>query len=308
VRYTTRLEKCLLENFPDEVTTVVSRTGRAEIATDPMGVEVSDIFVMLRDPSQWHRADSKEELVEAMQRTLTREVPGQNYLFSQPIELRTNELISGVRADIAIKIYGPDLKQLASLAEDVERVVRAVPGAGDVESEQISGLPFLRVQVDRRAISRYGVSVQDVMDAVASVAGHAVGEVFEGQRRFTLQVRLAPEARRDVDAIQNVPIRTPSGSTVPISELATLSFEEGPAQIGRENVQRRAVVMANVRGRDLAGFVAEAKQRINERVQVPRGYFLEWGGQFENLQQASARLLVAVPAALVSIFLLLFMI
>lgn len=307
VRYTTRVEKSLLERFPDEVDTVISRTGRAEIATDPMGVELSDIFVMLKPDDQWTRAETKEELVEAMQTTLMREVPGQNYLFSQPIELRTNELISGVRADIAIKIYGEDMGELARIAEQVETVVRAVPGAGDVEAEQISGLPFLRVQVDRRAISRYGVSVREVMNAVSSVAGHQVGEVFEGQRRFALQVRLGASTRHDIDAIRNVPIRTPAGSTVPVGELATLTFEDGPAQIGRENVQRRVAIMANVRGRDLAGFVAEARERIATEVTMPPGYFIEWGGQFKNLEEASERLAIAVPAALVLIFLLLFM-
>lgn len=307
VRYTTRIEQTLRERFPDEVDTVISRTGRAEIATDPMGVELSDIFIMLKPREQWKSADTKEALVEAMQATLMREVPGQNYLFSQPIELRTNELISGVRADIAIKIYGDDLAELARLAEEVEGVVRSVPGAGDVESEQVSGLPFLRVIVERQAIARYGVSVRGVMNAVSSVAGHTVGEVFEGQRRFALQVRLAAGTRRDIEAIRNVPVRTPSGTTVPVGELARLEFEEGPAQIGRENVQRRVAIMANVRGRDLAGFVAEAKDRIRAEVQMPPGYFVEWGGQFKNLEEASERLAIAVPAALVLIFLLLYM-
>ena len=234
-------------------------------------------------------------------------MPCQNYLFSQPIELRTNELISGVRADVAIKIYGEDLKELARLGEEIEAVVRSVPGAGDVESEQVSGLPFLRVQVNRPAISRYGVSAQEVMNAVSAVAGHGVGEVFEGQRRFTLQVRLAQLARDNIESIRNVPIRTSTGTTVPLGELVELSFEEGPAQIGRENVQRRVAIMANVRGRDLAGFVSEAKERIAKKVKMPPGYIIDWGGQFKNLEEASARLAIAVPAALVLIFLLLYM-
>lgn len=307
IRYTTRIERSLLEHFPDEVKSVISRTGRAEIATDPMGVELSDIFIMLHPSEKWTKASSKEALVEAMGETLRDEVPGQNYLFSQPIELRTNELISGVRADIAIKIYGDDLDTLNRIASEVENVVRDVPGAGDVESEQVSGLPFLRVQVNRQAIARYGVSVEEVMNAVSALAGHRVGEVFEGQRRFALQVRLSPETRRDIAALRNVPIRTTSGSTVPIGELATLAFEDGPAQVGRENVQRRVAIMANVRGRDLAGFVRDAKARIMANVRMPAGYFVEWGGQFKNLEEAAGRLALAVPAALVSIFLLLFM-
>ncbi|ACY16811.1 efflux RND transporter permease subunit [Haliangium ochraceum] len=307
VRYTTRIEQSLLEHFPDEVVSVISRTGRAEIATDPMGVELSDIFIMLTPPAEWTRASSKEALVEAMQATLMAEVPGQNYLFSQPIELRTNELISGVRADIAIKVYGDDLDTLAQLSGEIEALVRAVPGAGDVESEQVAGLPFLRVRVDRQAIARYGVSVAEVMNAVSAVAGHVVGEIFEGQRRFALQVRLAGDTRHDIDAIRQVPIRTPAGTTVPVGELAELRFEDGPAQIGRENVQRRVAIMANVRGRDLASFVAEAKQRIDAELRKPPGYVIEWGGQFKNLEEASERLAVAVPAALVTIFLLLYM-
>jgi cobalt-zinc-cadmium resistance protein CzcA len=307
IRYTTRIEAALLKEFPNEVATVISRTGRAEIATDPMGVELSDIFVMLKPEEQWTRASSKEALVEAMQEVLRTEVPGQNYLFSQPIELRTNELISGVRADIAVKIYGEDLDTLARVGEQIERILRAVPGAGDVEAEQISGLPFLRVRLDRRVIARYGVNAEDVMNAVAAVAGHPVGEVFEGQRRFTLQVRLAAETRQDIAAIRNIPIRTPAGTTVPLGELAELRFEDGPAQIGRENVQRRLAIMANVRGRDLAGFVSEAQARIEAEVQMPPGYLVEWGGQFKNLEEASGRLAIAVPAALVLIFLLLYM-
>jgi cobalt-zinc-cadmium resistance protein CzcA len=307
LRYTTRIEESIEEHFPDEVRSIISRTGRAEIATDPMGVELSDIFIMLEPRERWTRADSKEELVEAMRAALLAEVPGQNYLFSQPIELRTNELISGVRSDVAVKLYGDDLETLARLGERIENVVRRVPGAGDVEAEQVSGLPFLRVRADRRAIARYGVSVEDVMNAVSSVAGHAVGEVFEGQRRFALQVRLAPGARRDIDAIRNVPIRTPAGTTVPVGELAELHFEDGPAQIGRENVQRRVAVMANVRGRDLGGFVSEAQERVAAEVAMPPGYFVEWGGQLKNLEKASERLALAVPAALVLIFLLLYM-
>lgn len=307
IEYTGRVERSLLANFPDEVETVVSRTGRPEIATDPMGVEMSDIIVELTPPSSWIRAESKAELVDAMRDALVREVPGQDYLFSQPIELRTNELISGVRADIAVKIYGDDLSTLGRIAEEVEAVLKEVPGAADVESEQLAGLPFLRVQVDRAALARYGVSVEEVTTVVAAVAGYPVGEVFEGQRRFTLLVRLTPAVRQQVDALKAVPIRTPGGSTVPVGELANLEFDDGPAHIGRENVQRRVAVMANVRGRDLSGFVAAAQEQVAQRVATPPGYFIEWGGQFKNLREATERLAIAVPAALTLIFLLLYM-
>ncbi|RMG94902.1 MAG: efflux RND transporter permease subunit, partial [Deltaproteobacteria bacterium] len=304
---TTRLERALHDNFPDEIETVVSRTGRAEIATDPMGVETSDIYLILRPPDQWTRAESKEELVQRISEMLEAEVPGQNYSFSQPIELRTNELISGARSDVAIKIYGEDLATLARLGDEVARVVRQVPGAADVNVEQLAGLPSLRVRVDRAAVARYGVNVADVLAAVSAIGGHPVGEVLEGQRRYTLQVRFAPDARRDLEAIRDIPIAAPGGTPIPLGQLADLDFEEGPAQISRENVQRRMTIQVNVRGRDLAGFVAEARERIAREVAMPSGYFVDWGGQFENLAEASVRLAIAVPAALIMIFMLLFM-
>ncbi|MFW6197608.1 MAG: efflux RND transporter permease subunit [Myxococcota bacterium] len=307
VEATTRIEKTLHEHFPDEVRTVVSKTGRPEIATDPMGVEMSDIYVILHPPDRWTAADDKQALVDAMSDRVARENPGQALLFSQPIELRTNELISGARSDVAIRIYGEDLDDLERVAANVARVVERIDGAGDVSAESIAGLPFLRVRVDRDAVGRYGVSAGDVLDAVAVMGGHPVGEVLEGQRRFTLQVRLPAEARDDVAAIRNLPIARPDGGTVALGDLAALELVEGPAQISRESVQRRTTVQANVRGRDLAGFVAEAQGRIAGEVDMPPGYFVTWGGEFENLESATERLTIAVPAALLLIFLLLYM-
>ncbi len=307
VKATTRIETALREHFPDEVDTIVSRTGRPEIATDPMGVEMSDIYVMLEPPKQWTRASSKQELVDAMSEVLSGELPGQNFMFSQPIELRTNELISGSRADVAIKLYGDDLEVLGRVADDIARVVSGVPGAGDVSTEQIAGLPALRVRIDRGAIARYGIDAAQVLDAVSALAGHPVGEVFEGQRRFSLQVRLPPSRRSDLQSIRNLPISAPNGKSIALGELASLEYDEGPAQISRENVQRRTTISVNVRGDDLAGVVAEAQRRVAAQVEMPPGYFLEWGGQFKNLAEASGRLALAVPAALVLIFLLLFM-
>lgn len=307
VRATTRIEEVVLEHFPDEVETVVSRTGRPEIATDPMGVEMSDIFLMLHPPDQWTRADSKQELVAEISAALTAEMPGQNFMFSQPIELRTNELISGSRADIALELFGDDLEVLERVGGRIAAVVREVPGAAEVSTEQIAGLPFLRVQIDRQALSRYGVDAAAVLDAVAAAAGRPVGEVFEGQRRFALQVRFPAERRNDLSSLRNLPIATPGGQTVPLGELAELTLSDGPAQISRENVQRRMTIQVNVRDRDLAGFVADAKDSIRSQVDIPPGYFLEWGGQFENLEAASERLSIAVPAAMLLIFLLLFM-
>lgn len=304
---TTRIEQSLLEAFPDEIDTIVSRTGRAEIATDPMGVEISDIFVMLDPIEQWTRVATKDELVEAIEGVLNDEVPGQNYSFSQPIELRTNELISGVRSDIAINLYGDDLSVLGESGDAIADVLRTVPGAADVNMDQVAGLPLLRVQLDREALARYAVNASDVLEAVSAMGGHAVGEVVEGQRRFTLQVRFPYDARSDLEAIRRLPIAGADGTRIPLGQLAALTHDEGPAVVSRESVQRRLTIQLNVRGRDIAGFVAEARRRITEDVDLPAGYFVTWGGQFKNLQEASGRLAVAVPIALALIFLLLFM-
>jgi cobalt-zinc-cadmium resistance protein CzcA len=307
VSATTRLEKVLLAEYPDEIETIVSKTGRPEIATDPMGVDVSDIFVMLHPRSHWTRASSKAELVSRMSETLEHQVPGQRFSFSQPIELRTNELISGVRSDVAISIYGEDLDELERIGDRVVGVIREVPGAADVKAEQVAGLPFLRVKIKRDRIARYGINAADVLDAVAAMGGRQVGEVFEGQRRFALQVRYAASARSRLETIRRIPISAPDGTLIPLGQLADLVFEDGPAQISRDRIQRRITVEVNVRGRDLAGFVSEARDRLADSKAVPPGYFVEWGGQFRNLEEATQRLLVVVPVTLSLIFLLLFM-
>ncbi len=307
VRATTRVERVLLERFPDEIETVVSKTGRPEVATDPMGVELSDVIIMLAPVSEWSAAETKDALIAAMERTLHDEVPGQLFSFSQPIEMRMNELISGVRSDVAVSIYGEDLAALKSAGDDLVRILSTVPGAADVKAEQSAGLPVLRVQIDRDRIARYGINVSDVLDAVAAMGGRRVGEVFEGQRRFALQVRYREDARSSIDAIRQIPIAAPSGALIPLGQLATLSVEEGPAQINRDRIQRRLTVEANVRGRDLGGFVSEARERIEQAGVLPAGYFLEWGGQFKNLREATDRLIVVVPIALLLIFLLLYM-
>ncbi|MCA9541661.1 MAG: efflux RND transporter permease subunit, partial [Myxococcales bacterium] len=300
------IEQTLRERFPDEVDTVISRTGRAEIATDPMGVELSDIYLMLHPIEQWEKASDKASLVDAIEATLAHEVPGQNYSFSQPIELRTNELISGVRSDVAVNLYGPDLAVLQAVGERIQQVLRGIDGAADVNADAIAGLPALRVIVDRRAAARYGINASEVLDAVAAVGGREVGTVFEGQQRFPLQVRLRPEARADADALRALLISAPGGQRVPLGQVAQVVLDEGPAVVSRENAQRRLTVQVNVRGRDLAGFVAEAQARVRAEAAPPPGYFIAWGGQFENLQAATTRLAVAVTAALLLIGLLLF--
>jgi cobalt-zinc-cadmium resistance protein CzcA len=307
IEATKRIEKTILQNFPDEVATVVSKTGRAEIATDPMGVDISDIFINLTPQSQWKRSNTKEELVELIEHKLRDEVPGQNFSFSQPIELRTNELLSGVRSDVAVSIYGDDLAVLKEAADEVARLLNQVEGASDVKAEQVAGLPVLRVKIEQDKIARYGINASDVLDTISAIGGKPVGEIFEGNKRFTLQVRYIESARNDLEQLRAIPIASPSGVLVPLGQLAKLEVEEGPAQISREKAQRKISIEANVRGRDLAGFVAEAREKISAAKVVPRGYFVEWGGQFENLEAASERLLVAVPLALMLIFVLLYM-
>lgn len=306
IQATSRIEQALNEAFPDEIETVISLSGRPEIATDPMGVELSDVYIMLHPIEQWTRVESKAELIEAIEMTLEQEVPGQNYSFSQPIELRTNELISGVRSDVAVNLYGPDFEELERTGARVMQVLRSIDGAADVHADQVAGLPSLRVVVDRQAAARYGINASEVLDAVASVGGRQVGTVFEGQQRFALQVRLEEAARTDLETLRGLLISAPGGEPIPLGQVAQLLLDEGPAVVSRESAQRRITIQVNTRGRDLAGFVAEAQERVRTEVNLPPGYFLTWGGQLENLQAASSRLTVAVPAALLLIFLLLY--
>ncbi|MBK7772847.1 MAG: efflux RND transporter permease subunit [Sandaracinaceae bacterium] len=305
VRGATRFETVLRE-FP-EVVTVVSKTGRAEIATDPMGVELSDAIVILRPQREWTTAATREELVERMSRRLTDALPGLGFSFSQPIELRMAELISGTRSDVAITIYGDDLATLERLSLQTQAVVREVQGASDVRGEQLAGLPTLDVTIDRAAASRYGISVRDALDAIEALGGRGVGEVYEGERRFRLQVRVPQSLRDDIDQIRHLPVSGEGGPLVPLAQIASIQVVDSPASVSREAVRRRTSVEANVRGRDLASFVGEAQARVLADVPMPPGYVTRWGGQFENLSAAVGRLAVAVPMALGLIFILLYM-
>ena len=296
----------VLRSFP-EVTKVVSKTGRAEVATDPMGVDVSDIYVELKPTSQWTSAHSREELIEKMAEALESGVPSAVFSFSQPIELRVAELISGVRSDVAIKLFGDDLDTLKKTADRIADVVRKVQGAEDVKVEATAGLPQLQIKPDRAAIARYGINVEDVNDMVeAVVAGKHAGIVYEGEQRFNMVVRFGEEASREMEAINGLLIAAPNGARVPLSQLADIRLVEGPAQISREDTRRRIGVELNVRGRDVGSFVNEAQAAIARDVQIPSGYYLTWGGTFENLERASGRLLIVVPLALFLIFVLLF--
>lgn len=307
MRYNTRMEQVLLEKFPDEINQVWSRIGTAEVATDPMGTELTDLFITLHPREQWTRAETQEELTTLVQREL-RDLPGPRLALSQPIEMRMNEMISGVRSDVAAILYGDNLDLMNEKAVEIERALNSIPGAEDVKIEQISGQPVLQIQVKQDEIARYGVSARTVMNIVRSLGSYHVGEVYEGQLRFPLVIRLPEEARADPEAIGNILVGTTSGQRIPLSRLAAIERVEGFNTIKRDWYQRRITIEANVRGRDLGSFVAEAQRVVDEKVQLPAGrYRIEWGGQFENLQRAQTRLMIVVPIALLMILALLYM-
>lgn len=296
----------VLRRFP-EVTKIVSKIGRAEVTIDPMSVDLADMYVNLKPPSEWTSVHDRAELVEKMAQALEKDVPDLAFGFSQPIEMRMSELIAGVRADVAIKVFGDDLDTLTNTANQIARVVNRIPGAADVKVEQVEGLPQLQIKPDRDKIARYGINIEDINNLVESiVAGKSAGEIYEGEQRFNLAVRLDEKASRNVESIKNLQVSAPNGARIPLAQLAEISLIEGPGQISREQARRRVVVEMNVRGRDIGSFVEEAQNTITKQITVPPGYFLTYGGQFENLQRASERLLLVVPIALFLIFILLF--
>ena len=305
VRVYTAAERTLRQ-FP-EVTNIVSKIGRAELATDPVGVDAADVFIALKPRNEWTSASTREELVEKMSEALERGAPEGAFSFSQPIEMRMSELISGVRSDIAIKLFGDDLETLRRTAQRIAQVVGRVNGAEDVKVEQVAGLPQLQITPNREAIARYGANVEDVNDLVEAIsAGKDAGLVYRGEQRFGLAVKFDESAGRSEEAIKNLVLDTPSGARVPLSQLARIELVEGPAQISREDTRRRITIEMNVRGRDMGSFVNDAQQALASQVTLPPGYYVTWGGQFENLQRASGRLLIVVPVALFLIFILLF--
>lgn len=297
------VERVLLE-IPD-VRSVVSRTGANELGTDPMGMELSDMYVLLKPDSEW-QAQSKAE-IEAQVRRRLEQVPGIAFGLSQPIAMRVDELVSGVRSQVAVKLFGDDLETLRVKAEEIARVLRQVRGMADLRVEQVSGLYYLKLDIDRARIARHGINVAEITEVIEAVGGGiAAGEVFEGQWRFPIMVRFPDAQRADVETIAALWATAPDGSRIPLRELADIRIVEGPAQISREHASRRIVIEANVVGRDLVGAVQEAQAGVARLVQLPPGYYLTWGGQFENQRQAMARLAVVVPLVIGLIFLLLF--
>lgn len=299
------LERTLLQ--APEVARVFSKLGTAEIATDPMPPSVADTFVMLKPRDEWPDPKrSTASLVQDLQK-LAASLPGNNYEFTQPIQMRFNELISGVRSDVAVKVFGDDMAVMEATAEQIAKLLQGVPGAADVKVEQTTGLPMLTLQIDRAKLARLGLSVADVQQtAAAAIGGQEAGVLFQGDRRFDIQVRLPDSVRSDVDALKRLPLRLPNGAHMQLGEVAGFDEAPGPNQVSRENGKRRVVVTANVRGRDIGSFVTEAQASLQAKVKIPSGYWTSWGGSFEQLQSATARLKVVVPVALGLVFALLF--
>jgi len=305
VRYGAQIERALLATFPDEIEHVWTRTGSAEVATDPMGIELSDVFITLTPRARWSKADSQAELVAAMEEALSA-LPGMNMIFTQPIEMRVNEMVAGVRSDLGVKVFGDDLERMREAALQIEGILREVEGAADVSVEQVTGLPVLRAAVDRRALARSGLTAADALRAVEAIGGIEVGELFEGERRFPIALRLAEESRRHPEQLERLLVTGPGGARIPLGTAAAVERVEGPSTIQREWGRRRLVVQSNVRGRDLGSFVAEVQARVAAEVTLPSGWFVRYGGQFEHYERARDRLMIVVPLALALIALLLY--
>lgn len=306
IEITTLVERTILDKFP-EIEQVVSRIGAAEVPTDPMSMEESDIIVKLKPQSEWVSAKSKDELAEKMQEALEAVIPNMELEFTQPIEMRFNELISGTRSDVAIKVFGEDLTILAEKAEQIKKVISNVDGAADIIVEKTDGLPQMTVNYNRKRIAQYGLNISDINNLVSmAFAGATVGNVFEGERRFDLVVRLEKRFRNDIEDLKNLYVPLSNGGQIPLKELASVEYTEGPAKISRDDTKRRVVIGVNVRGRDMESVVKDVSAIIDTKINLPAGYYITYGGQFENLQNAKNRLMIAVPVALALIFVLLY--
>lgn len=305
VTYNTRIEKLLMEKFPDEIRHVWSRIGTAEVATDPMGIELTDIFASLTPRTSWTRATSQDKLVAAMKKEVA-DLPGLNMVFVQPIEMRMNEMISGIRSDLGIKIYGDDFDELVRISDDIQRILLQIPGSSDIAVDQLTGQPLMQVTVKQEALARYGVPARHVMEFVEAVGGYHVGEIYEDQKHFDLVVRLPDKYRKNAQVLSEALILTEDGQHLPLRLLADLNDTEGAATINREWGRRLIRIQCNVTGRDALTFINEAQRRVDAEIALPEGYIVEWGGQFENLQRARHRLLIVVPATLGLVFFMLF--
>ena len=297
----------VIKSFP-EVDRVVSKIGRAEVATDPMGVDTVDIFVSLKEHAKWPSGESRNAFIEKVSHKLQVQIPQAAFSFSQPVELRTAELIVGVKSDLAIKIFGEDLDTLVKLAGKLKGTIEKIPGAADVKVEQTEGLPQLLVTADRDAIARRGINVNEVNDLVQSVVvGKPAGQIYQGEKRFDMIVKLADKGKIDEESLKNTLISSKNDSRIPLGTVASVKVEAGPSQISHEDGRRRIVVELNIRGRDLGSFVSEAQNTIQQELKLPPGYSLSWGGQFENMNSAIQSLAMVVPIALALIFALLYM-
>ena len=304
VQISTRVEQILLRDFK-EISQIVTKMGRPDLATEAMGIYQGDVYVLLHPEDEWESGRSKEDLIDAMAESLSH-VPGLSVNFTQPMAMRLDEVVSGIKADVAVKVFGPDSAVLERIGAQVLDVIEHVPGAADTQVEVLSGAAQLEIQIDRDAIARYGLHVKDVQQVVeAAVGGSEATELLDGARRFPVVVRLPQAMRQDADAIAALVVTAPGGERVPLSRLASIKLAATPEAINHENAERRLVVQSNVRGRDVGSFVAEAQRRLEGVVTLPTGYYLTWGGQFENQQRAMARLAIVVPLSLVIIFVLL---
>ncbi|UMB60161.1 CusA/CzcA family heavy metal efflux RND transporter [Lutibacter sp. A80] len=305
IETTTKIEQIVKSNFP-EVDKIVSRIGVAEIPTDPMPMDLADVFVILKPKSEWTTAESKDELIEKMKEAVEI-VPGVNYEFTQPIEMRFNELLEGVREDIAIKLYGEDIHILSKKAEEIAKIIAGTEGIGDMKAEATTGLPQMTIVYNRNKLAQYGLQINNLNKMVQSAfAGGNAGVIFEGEKRFDLVVRLNAQNRKDITDVQNLFINLPSGAQIPLREVAEISYKAGPMQISRDNTNRRTYVGINVRGRDVKSLVTELKSKLDAKLELPSGYFIRYGGAFENLERASNRLQTVVPIALLLIFILIY--
>ena len=305
IEATTKIEK-ILKQFP-EVEQVVSRIGAAEVPTDPMSMEESDVIIKLKPKGEWTSAESKDELADKFKEALSNEIVGVDFEFTQPIEMRFNELITGVRADLAIKVFGEDLDVLYRKALEIEKAIQNVEGAADISVEKTAGLPQMSVKYDRQKIAKYGLNIEDLNKVVTmGFAGMPAGTVFEGEKQFDLVLRFDAAHRKDIENLETASVTLTNGTKLPLSEFANISYTKGPAKISRDNTKRRIVVGVNVRNRDLESVVKDVQVIIERDVKIPTGYSISYGGQFENLRTASARLKVAVPIALILIFVLLY--